>query len=153
MCVVAHSFASRRTTTYADKEYVTAYPSISTTDSLYLSLRPLFIVLLVLFVALPLILALILYRLKTTALLKGSARLRLVFGSMTECYSKSLYFWECTVLVRRLVVSVVAILAYSGDNAAKFTFITFCNVVVCYVLFALSFLPHSSIVFVAGFLN
>ncbi len=37
--------------------------------------------------------------------------------------------------MRRLIVSVVAILAFDADNAAKFTFLTFCNVAVMAVHF------------------
>ncbi len=39
------------------------------------------------------------------------------------------------MLVRRLIVSVVAILAFGADNASKFTFLTFCNVAVLAVHF------------------
>ncbi len=47
---------------------------------------------------------------------------------MTEAYPLSNFYWECWVLVRRLVIAAVALVTYPQDNRMKFTFLAMCNV-------------------------
>ncbi len=86
-------------TSYGDQSYLTNYPAVSCkTDDSYNRIKPLFITLLVVVIALPVVLAVILYRLNETSRLKGSTQVRVVFGCMTEGYTRKLYFWVCDVM-------------------------------------------------------
>jgi hypothetical protein len=80
---------------------IALYPAVScTSDSTYLALRPLFFILLILVVALPLLLFLRLYQLtrkgsggKGRALLWSDAEVCFVYGPMHEAYPRNLYYW------------------------------------------------------------
>ncbi len=129
-------------TEYGDDAYMSSYPSISClNDSEYLRLTPLFGAMLVLVIALPFALGGVLYYLESSGRLKSSPALRLVFGTLTEGYQHRFYFWECYVLLRRFIISAIAIVAFTTDIPSRFTFLTLVNVMVLGIHFILR--PYS----------
>ncbi len=61
---------------------------------------------------------------------------KFVYGAMTEAYPRKIYYFECWVLIRRLVIAIVAVLAYPEDLPSKFTYLCMLNVIFLAVHFA-----------------
>ncbi len=83
---------------------------------------------LILVVGLPIILFARLYQLHKRDVLFKESEIKFVYGAMTEAYPMQNFYWECWVLVRRLVIAAVALGTYAQDNRMKFTFLAMCNV-------------------------
>src|SRR6185312_4827273 len=100
------------------------YPSVSCYHSSdYLSLKPFFILMLIIILLFPFILMSRLLWLNRTphyTLFKNS-EIKFIYGPLHEAYVKELYYWEIWVLIRRLVVSFVAQIVEPLNLPLKFT--------------------------------
>ncbi len=112
-------------TSFETNRYISLFPSVDCEhDPAYLALRPLFGVMMVACLALPLVLFFRLLHLrKSGALALGD--IKLVYGPLLDGYTPDRFYWECWVLVRRLIIAVVAMLAYADDSKQRFTWLCF----------------------------
>lgn len=102
-----------------------SYPSIrcdsvaNDGDREYHSLKALFIVLLILLVTLPLILFTRMYVLHRSGLLFGSTDIKSVYAVVIGQYKPAYYYFECFVLLRRLIIAAAS---FEQNTRQRFAF-------------------------------